>query len=166
MNFYELSQNNSGGKFTVNEQLCHRLIIETEDERKAIHKAEELGCYWDGVEDGRDCSCCGDRWYKSADEINLQKYKEKGYPAYEYFHKGNMKSVVEATWFQKYGNLPRLEEPKWEKMSYGEKFTANIYFKNIEQYAQFMANQYGHTTPDIRIFYADGTVKEIFRTIK
>jgi hypothetical protein len=25
--------------------------------------AESIGMYFDGCSDGRDCSCCGDRWY-------------------------------------------------------------------------------------------------------
>jgi hypothetical protein len=32
----------------------------------------------------------------------------------------------------------------------------------IEEYAQWMADEYGWTTPDGRIFYADGRVVEIF----
>jgi hypothetical protein len=34
---------------------------------------------------------------------------------------------------------------------------------NIEQYAQILANLYGWTTPDARIFYLDGNVKEIHK---
>lgn len=35
-------------------------------------------------------------------------------------------------------------------------------FKNIEEFAQYMADEYGWTSPDVRIFYIDGEVKEIF----
>lgn len=36
-------------------------------------------------------------------------------------------------------------------------------FQSIEQYAQYLANHYGWTSPDARIYYSDGqTVKEIF----
>ena len=60
--FYEFNQNNSGGHFVVNDSLCNRLFIEAADKYEAISKAEELGCYWDGVAEGIDYPCCGDRW--------------------------------------------------------------------------------------------------------
>lgn len=60
--FYGFNQNNSGGHFVVDDSLCHRLFIEADDKDEAISKAEELGCYWDGVDKGIDCPCCGDRW--------------------------------------------------------------------------------------------------------
>ncbi len=34
--------------------------------------------------------------------------------------------------------------------------------ETIVSYCQRLANEYGRTVPDIRIFYADGAVKEIF----
>jgi hypothetical protein len=34
---------------------------------------------------------------------------------------------------------------------------------SIEEYAQVMADLYGWTKPDIRIFYKNGEVKEIFK---
>lgn len=49
------------------------------------------------------------------------------------------------------------------------KRSANAYkkkFKNIEQYAQHMANEYGWTYPDVRIFYANGAMTEIFKQQK
>jgi hypothetical protein len=115
MEFYEFSQNNSGGVFITDDKLCHQLFIEAEDAKESIYLAERLGCYWDGVEMGCDCSCCGDRWYRSY--------------------------------------VKPLEFPmEWGKST----------LSNIEEYAQYMADNYGWTTPDCRIFYKDGTVKEIF----
>ena len=35
-------------------------------------------------------------------------------------------------------------------------------FEKISDYAQYMAGEFGWTTPDARIFYYDGTVTEIF----
>lgn len=32
----------------------------------------------------------------------------------------------------------------------------------IEDYAQYLDNDYRRTTPDVRIYYKDGSVKEIF----
>lgn len=37
---------------------------------------------------------------------------------------------------------------------------------NVEDYAQKLANYYGWTTPDIRIFYKNGEVEEIFTRTK
>ena len=69
--FYEFSQNNSGGSFVTDSKLCHRLFIEAKNEEEAIEIAESLGCYWNGVNEGLDCPCCGDRWYNSPDEIKI-----------------------------------------------------------------------------------------------
>jgi hypothetical protein len=64
--FYTFDQNNSGGSF-VHDPVAgigYRVIIEAASCDDAVNKAESIGLYWDGVEDGRDCSCCGDRWHK------------------------------------------------------------------------------------------------------
>ncbi|WP_144625075.1 DUF7296 family protein [Bacillus altitudinis] len=105
MTFYEYTQNNSGGHFEVNDKLCHRVFIEADNLDEADSIAESLGVYFNGVSDGIDCGCCGDRWY-SGDEADLSE-------------------------------------------------------SNIEEYAQFLADEYGWTSPDARIFYKDGTVTEI-----
>ena len=62
--WYEFKQNNSGGSFVVDDKVCHRIYIEAEDFREAVIIAESLGCYWNGVEKGIDCPCCGSRWSK------------------------------------------------------------------------------------------------------
>lgn len=110
MKWFEFDQNNSGGHFDVDDKVCHRLFIEAESFNDAVEKAEELGCYWDGIDKGIDCSCCGNRWSKWDDE-------------------------------------PVDIEP---------------YFNDIEEYAQFLADSFGWTTPDVRLYYNDGNVKEIF----
>lgn len=40
--------------------------------------------------------------------------------------------------------------------------TASVKITNIETYAQFLADEYGWTSPDTRIYYKDGTIKEFF----
>lgn len=50
LKWYEFDQNNSGGYFDVTDTVCHKLYIEAHSPKEAIEKAEELGCYWDGVE--------------------------------------------------------------------------------------------------------------------
>ena len=65
--FYTFSQNNSGGSF-VNSDLkgiSEYVIIEALNAESANNIAEEIGIYFDGCDDGRDCSCCGDRWYST-----------------------------------------------------------------------------------------------------
>lgn len=63
MRWYEYTQNNSGGGFEVTENLAHRLFIEAEGGEEADLKAQRLGVYFDGCDEGVDCPCCGDRWY-------------------------------------------------------------------------------------------------------
>ena len=110
MSWYLFYQNNSGGRFVVNDNVCHRLFIEAESNDDAINTAEGIGCYWSGVALGIDCPCCGDRW-------------------------------------SNYDAQP-IEIPK----QYGV----------VEEYAQHLADAYRTTTPDTRIFYANGDVTEIF----
>ena len=57
--FYEFNQNNSGGSFTVNDKLCHRVVIEAKDTIEANEIAQNLGIYFNGVEEGFDCSWVG-----------------------------------------------------------------------------------------------------------
>jgi hypothetical protein len=156
--FYELDQNNSGGSFVVDENLCHRLVIEADNEEEAINIAERLGCYWNGCDEGIDCDCCGDRWSTYTHEIDIEKIKEKGYNVGVYDFMNN----PEEQWVEKYGKYPRLTEPAWSKKTSARQFSAPIYFETLESYCQFMADEYGWTKPDVRIFYKDGAIKEFF----
>lgn len=116
MMFFEFTQNNSFGHFDVDEHVCHRVIIEADTEADAVSFAEELGCYWDGVADGIDCPCCGDRWYKCPDVIKAFPYK----------------------------------------------YSSTRKFKTIDEYASYLADDFGWTSPDVRVFFKDGTMKEYF----
>jgi hypothetical protein len=60
--FYTFIQNNSGGHFSVNDRICEYVIIEAIDADDANMRAENIGIYFNGCENGRDCDCCGDRW--------------------------------------------------------------------------------------------------------
>lgn len=156
--FYEFNQNNSGGFFDVDENVCHRVIIEAIDSSQALSIFEPM------IENqSYSCSCCGDRWSTyDPDEIDIEQYKKKGYPIGIYSHYKD----AEERWFKLYGDFPRIEEPTW-KIEYGsKKFLGKVCFDTIEQYCQLMANEYGWTTPDIRIHYLDGTKKEIFKPEK
>lgn len=144
--FYEFNQNNSGGSFVTNENLCHRIIIQADNQQEAIRKAEEFGCYWNGCDDGIDCPCCGDRWYESPDELTFPKYI------------GTF-TKTEADKISGKNNLTVIENEK-------RKDRWDIVFGTPEAYAQYLADNYGWTSPDVRIFYKDGTKSEIFTNIK
>lgn len=65
MKFYTFNQNNSGGRF--DENLGQFVIIEAASKDEANDKAESIGIYFNGVVNGEDCPCCGDRWYPADD---------------------------------------------------------------------------------------------------
>lgn len=156
--FYMLTQNNSHGVFHVNDRVCHHMIIEARNEEEALQRAEQLGCYWDGVQKGIDCDCCGNRWYRHADHIDLHRLNSKGYEVEVYGESEEYRDE----WCNKYGKYsiveaPHVETPKWTSIP---RITGRIGFKTIEDYAQFLAEEYGRTFPDTRIFYRNGSVKE------
>ncbi len=62
MSWFDFRQNNSGGHFHVDDRVGHYVLIEATSHHCANKRAEEIGIYFDGVEDDRDCDCCGDRW--------------------------------------------------------------------------------------------------------
>lgn len=63
--WYEYSQNNSGGNHVYDDNLglSERVFVEADSAKEADEYAESIGIYFDGVDDGIDCDCCGDRWY-------------------------------------------------------------------------------------------------------
>jgi hypothetical protein len=88
MAFFMWSQNNSGGHFHVDEDLTWRVVIQADTYGEAEYKALNLGVYYNGCDDDRDCSCCGDRWYEGQelgdDQLkddtlveHLQKYADE-----------------------------------------------------------------------------------------
>lgn len=147
MNFYEFTQNNSGGSFDVNENVAHRVIIEANSEEEANKKFETL------IEDqSSSCPCCGDRWYAEGNLLDLDRLKKDGYETYAYTHY----KEYEKRWFDMYGHFNRKEDPylyvKYTIKHYG----AKVYPQTIEQYAEIMAQSYGWTTPDCIIHFSDG----------
>jgi hypothetical protein len=63
--FYTYRQNNSGGSFEINDAVTQFVIIEADNAAEANERAEAIGLYFDGVDEGLDCGCCGDRWSMS-----------------------------------------------------------------------------------------------------
>jgi hypothetical protein len=58
--FYCFRQNNSGGQF-IGDVVIN---IEADSAEEANEIALDNGIYFDGVEEDKDCECCGDRWYR------------------------------------------------------------------------------------------------------
>ena len=60
MPFYQYRQNNSGGSF--DEEMGLVVFVEAGAAEEADHRAKGIGIYFNGVDSGSDCPCCGDRW--------------------------------------------------------------------------------------------------------
>ena len=70
MALFQFRQNNSGGRWMGPKFV----VVKADDADQANQIAQDQGpVYFDGVADGRDCDCCGDRWYPvhdfNADDI-------------------------------------------------------------------------------------------------
>ena len=71
--WYKFWQNNSGGHYHD----IHYVIVEADgpDEANELAvKSEEV--YFGGVETGRDCECCGDRWERVYDGEGEDNWKD------------------------------------------------------------------------------------------
>ena len=164
--FFEIGQNNSGGSFDTDKFLCHRLIIEADSAEEADKFAEDhLGVYFNGCSNGMDCSCCGDRW-SGSDEIEIsKKMKQVGYEVYVWREVGDYKKQWDERIRPMFPNLEPVEYD--EESSFGDytfkKYGCPLKIKTLEDYLGWLAVMHGDwTCPEIRIFYKDGTVKEIF----
>ena len=62
--WYKYDQNNSGGDFVISPNLGigPKVWIEADTAAEADERAEKIGIYFDGCQNGVDCDCCGDRW--------------------------------------------------------------------------------------------------------
>ena len=67
--WYHFNQNNSGGRFDIDQDrgIGPHVWIEAVNAGHANYIARDLGIYFDGVDDGIDCKCCGDRWHWASD---------------------------------------------------------------------------------------------------
>ena len=150
MKFFKFDQNNSGGSFDADDKVCHRVIVEAKDTDEAIDIAENLGIYFDGCETGMDCDCCGDRWHRPwGDEGMVFPY------SYGVYTKEEADVMV-----KEYGCITKPADKKYRDRD------TEVLFVTLEEYAQYMADSYGGwTTPEVRIYFKDGTVKE-FETKK
>lgn len=60
--FYTFEQNDAGGDFLGGYE---SVVIEADTAEEANERAERLGLYFNGVNKGIDCECCGDRWTRA-----------------------------------------------------------------------------------------------------
>jgi hypothetical protein len=60
--FYRYNKNNSFGQWREDENLAKNVHVEANSEAEANTKAESVGIYFNGCDNGQDCPCCGDRW--------------------------------------------------------------------------------------------------------
>lgn len=73
-------QNNPGGVFINTDSLGKMVFIEAYNTDEANAKAESIGIYFDGVSEGKDCKCCGNRWERAdfvdtLEELNFDPFK-------------------------------------------------------------------------------------------
>ena len=107
--FYVFRQNNSGGEWRTDEKkgVAQVVIIEAESADLANLKAQQIGIYFDGVSDGSDCRCCGDRWSRvredkwdsgtSLDSVVSQfrdDYYRKNYQVYVHYLNGRFERLI------------------------------------------------------------------------
>jgi hypothetical protein len=144
--YYEYDQNNSGGSFIQDDKVTHRVFVECDNSVDAKWWASKLGIYFDGVADGIDCPCCGDRRY----EANRVEFPY----SYGSFDESEAKRIAD-----KYGC--DIAESK-KQISY-HKDPHDVVFKNIESYAQYLADRFSWTEPDAYIYKKDKTKAEIFK---
>lgn len=85
MAFYEFDQNNSGGGFIEDPQkgISIKVWFEADTVEQAADKAQDIGIYFDGVQDGYDCACCGDRWYYMSNDAGEDEPNYYGSPLTE-----------------------------------------------------------------------------------
>lgn len=84
--FYHFNQNNSGGGFDVDTKagITVNVIVEAPSAAEAVEKAKAIGLYFDGVDAGEDCECCGDRWSIPWNTDGTENPEVYGEPVTEY----------------------------------------------------------------------------------
>lgn len=67
--YFFFDQNNPNGVTLQDAErgIGHFVIIEADSANAANAKADSIGLYFDGVSEGMDCECCGDRWNRVVD---------------------------------------------------------------------------------------------------
>jgi hypothetical protein len=74
LQWFTFHQNNSGGRWVVDNDVDAYVIVQAHNADEANQLAQRIGIYFNGVEDGTDCECCGDRWssiYRTEDGTDV-----------------------------------------------------------------------------------------------
>jgi hypothetical protein len=159
-------QNNSGGSFDLDENISHRVVIEAVSQSEARRKAKDLGIYFNGCDEGMDCPCCGDRWYDSPDDLSemIEKYgveSKKYYGISEY--SGTVEDMEKKYEGYDVRNIKFVKKgtkgQNGHSSSFSDKVEGELRFRNVDEYLQYMADQYGWLDPDIIVHYQDGSKK-------
>jgi hypothetical protein len=88
--FYTFRQNNSGG-YDIGPKV---VIIEADNCTEANSIAcDKADVYFDGCDTGRDCNCCGDRWYPVGENDSSESPEYYGVPIDE---KQSKKDFIES----------------------------------------------------------------------
>ena len=141
--FFHWRQNNSGGFFEDASPLAPNLVIEADSYKEAEENALAMGVYYDGVQNGYDCGCCGDRWYEG-DELE-----------------------VHTEWITRdygYGFPERYDVGSWsdEPDEDGEGVVRTYTISDLKEYATVMKALYGFGSGvSWRIHYKDGSTLEV-----
>lgn len=69
--FYTFRQNNSGGIDINDNKVRKYVIVEGISVEDINEKARMIGIYFNGVNEGIDCECCGDRWSECDDDYDF-----------------------------------------------------------------------------------------------
>ena len=67
MSYFKFKQNNSFGHYNG----TPLVFIQADNAKAANAIAQDNGIYFNGVADGIDCDCCGDRWHPVHDDDAL-----------------------------------------------------------------------------------------------
>ena len=75
MSYFKFRQNNSFGVFRG----TPLIFVQADNAADANRIAQDHGVYFNGVADGLDCDCCGDRWYPVHDDDAQDQPSSYGY---------------------------------------------------------------------------------------
>ena len=165
LKWFCFDQNNSGGSFVVDKKLCHKVYIQAYTQEEALEKGIAMGIYLDGVENDQDCACCGDRWYEPHEVKINEEWSISEYLSYQSEAEARKHLEKKIRKCKSIRGITVSEIRKNEAIKDLKQIYAKVHFANILAYVQFQSNEYGWTKPDARLYYANGTVKEINKEI-
>jgi hypothetical protein len=92
----------------------------------------------------------------------MTREKDSSYPVELWVDRKTSADEELASLKERYSEFEWIKEPSINEKYGSQIIEGSIKLNSIEDYAQVLADQYGWTYPDARIFYYDGRVKEIF----